>query len=188
MTENANAKTVYFLTSAEGIEASELTEPWKAVTEAGHSAKLVSPEGGEVELVHHGDPAGTRTADLTLAEVDAVDIDALVLPGGVFNPDTLRQDKTAVALVKQVHEAGKPVAAICHAPWVLVEADLLRGRRATGYTSIETDVRNAGAEWVGDQEVVVDGNLITSRNPDDLPAFNGAVLEALEHGGAAPQG
>lgn len=187
-TTQTTGKTVYFLTSAEGIEAVELTDPWKAVTEAGHTARLVSPEGGEVQLFNHLDKAETRTADGTVAEVSVDDVDALVLPGGVANPDALRLDEKSVALVKAVHSAGKPVAAICHAGWVLAEAGVVDGRRVTGFDSIETDLRNAGADWVSGESVVVDGNLITSRNPDDLPAFNGAILEALEHGAAAPQG
>ncbi|WP_374929914.1 type 1 glutamine amidotransferase domain-containing protein [Kytococcus sedentarius] len=187
-TTGTQTKTVIFLTSAEGIEAVELTDPWKAVTDAGHTAKLVSPEGGEVQLFNHLDKAETKTADATVADIDPAQVDALVLPGGVANPDLLRQSDEAVQFIKKVYEAGTPVAAICHAPWVLAEAGIVSGKRVTGFDSIETDLRNAGAEWVADQEVVVDGNLITSRNPDDLPAFNGAIVEALEHGVAAAQG
>lgn len=181
-------KNVIFLTSAEGIEAVELTDPWDALTDAGHTLRLVTPEGGEVQLFNHLDKAETRTADATVADIDPAEVDLLVLPGGVANPDLLRQSDEAVQFVKAVHDAGKPVAAICHAPWVLAEAGVVSGRRLTAFASLETDLRNAGAEWVADQEVVVDGNLITSRNPDDLPAFNGAVIEALDHGTAAAQG
>lgn len=181
-------KNVIFLTSAEGIEAVELTDPWDALTDAGHTLRLVTPEGGEVQLFNHLDKAETRTADATVADIDLAEVDLLVLPGGVANPDLLRQSDEAVQFVKAIHDAGKPVAAICHAPWVLAEAGVVSGRRLTAFASLETDLRNAGAEWVADQEVVVDGNLITSRNPDDLPAFNGAVIEALDHGTAAAQG
>ena len=119
--------------------------------------------------------------DLTVAEAKVDDFVALVLPGGVANPDALRQDTDAVALVRDFVNSGKPVAAICHAPWTLIEADVVRGRRLTSWPSLQTDVRNAGGDWV-DEQVVVDGNLITSRKPDDLPAFNGALLEAVNHG------
>ena len=171
-------KNVIFLTSAEGIEAVELTDPWKAVTEAGHTARLVSPEGGEVQLFNHLDKAETRTADGAVAEVSADDVDVLVLPGGVANPDLLRQSDEAVQFVKAVHDAGKPVAAICHAPWILAQAGLAKGRRLTSFASTEVDLKNAGADWV-DEEVVVDGNLITSRDPGDLEAFNREIAQAL---------
>lgn len=178
------SKTIAFLVAHEGIEQVELTEPWKAVTDAGHEAVLVSPKSGEVQMFEHLDKADTKAVDKTVSEVSASDFDALVLPGGVANPDALRMDEGAVALVKEFVASGRPVAAICHAPWTLVEADVLSGRTLTSWPSLQTDIRNAGGEWV-DEEVVVDGNLITSRNPDDLPAFCSAVVEALEHGAAA---
>jgi protease I len=178
------SKTVAFLVAHEGIEQVELTEPWKAVTDAGHEAVLVSPKSGEVQMFEHLDKADTQAVDRTVADVSASDFDALVLPGGVANPDALRMDGGAVSLVKEFVASGRPVAAICHAPWTLVEADVLSGRTLTSWPSLQTDIRNAGGEWV-DERVVVDGNLISSRNPDDLPAFCSALVEALEHGAAA---
>lgn len=171
-------KRIAFLTAAEGIEAVELTDPWDAVTGAGHTAELISPEAGEVQLYNHLDKAETRRVDTTVADASVDDYDALVLPGGVANPDALRTDESAVAFIKAFVESGKPVAAICHAPWTLVEAGVLDGKRLTSWPSLQTDIRNAGGEWV-DEEVVEDANLITSRNPDDLPAFNKALLAAL---------
>ncbi|TWE12906.1 type 1 glutamine amidotransferase domain-containing protein [Rudaeicoccus suwonensis] len=173
----SNSK-IAFLTAAEGIEAVELTDPWKAVQDAGYEAVLVSPESGEVQLFNHLDPAQKQKVDVTVADADVDDYAGLVLPGGVANPDALRRDKDAVALVRRFVESGKPVAAICHAPWTLVEADVVRGKKLASWPSLQTDIRNAGGEW-HDEEVVVDGNLITSRNPDDLPAFNRELLAAL---------
>lgn len=181
MTENQSAqtdRTVAFLVASEGIERVELTEPWDAVTEDGHTALLVSTDPGEAGLVDHLTPAGTQEVDRTTGEVTAADIDVLVLPGGVANPDALRQDEQAVDLVREMVEAGKPVLAICHAPWVLAEADVVRGRRVTSYPSLRTDLINAGAEWV-DEELVSDGGVFTSRNPDDLPAFCEALVGAV---------
>ena len=171
-------KRIAFLTASEGIEAVELTQPWDAVTGAGHTAELLSPESGEVQLFNHLDKAETRPVDKTVADASVGDYDALVLPGGVANPDALRMDDAAVAFVKEFVASGKPVAAICHAPWTLVEAGVLSGKRLTSWPSLQTDIRNAGGEWV-DEEVVEDGNLITSRNPDDIPAFTKALLGAL---------
>ena len=178
------AKRVAFLVASEGIEQVELTEPWKAVTDAGHEAVVVSPEAGEVQMFNHLDKGDTKPVDVTVADAKVDDFDALVLPGGVANPDALRTDEAAVALVRQFVASGRPVAAICHAPWTLIEADVLGGRRLASWPSLQTDIRNAGGEWV-DESLVVDGNLITSRNPDDLPDFCGAIVEALEHGAAA---
>jgi protease I len=171
-------KRIAFLTASEGIEAVELTDPWDAVTGAGHTAELLSPESGEVQLFNHLDKAETRPVDTTVADASVADYDALVLPGGVANPDALRMDEKSVAFIKAFVESGKPVAAICHAPWTLVEAGVLSGKRVTSWPSLQTDIRNAGGDWV-DEEVVEDGNLITSRNPDDLPAFSKALLSAL---------
>lgn len=171
-------KRIAFLTASEGIEAVELTDPWDAVTGAGHTAELLSPESGEVQLFNHLDKAETRTVDTTVADASVDDYDALVLPGGVANPDALRMDDKAVAFIKAFVDSGKPVAAICHAPWTLIEAGVLSGKRVTSWPSLQTDIRNAGGDWV-DEEVVEDGNLITSRNPDDLPAFSKALLAAL---------
>ena len=177
----ANDAKIAFLVAAEGIEQAELIEPWAAVADAGHRPVLVSPESGTVQLFEHLDKAGTRPVDLTVADAKVDDFTALVLPGGVANPDALRQDRDAVALIRDFVESGKPVAAICHAAWTLIEADVVRGRRLTSWPSLQTDVRNAGGDWV-DEQVVVDGNLITSRRPGDLPAFNAALLEAVNHG------
>ena len=174
-------KKIAFLTAAEGVERVELVEPWAAVTDAGYQPVLISPQAGTVQLFDHLDKADTEPVDVIVASASVEDYDALVLPGGVANPDALRMDADAVAFVRAFVESGKPVAAICHAPWTLIEADVLRGRRLTSWPSLQTDVRNAGGEWV-DEPVVVDGNLITSRKPDDLPAFNGALLEAVNHG------
>ncbi len=171
-------KKIAFLTASEGIERVELTEPWQAVTDAGHTATLLSPESGEVQLFDHLDKAETQAVDAEVGSASVDDYDALVLPGGVANPDALRMDAGAVAFIRDFAASGKPVAAICHAPWTLVEAGALSGKRLTSWPSLQTDIRNAGGEWV-DEEVVVDGNLITSRNPDDLPAFNKALLAAL---------
>ncbi len=172
------AKTIAFLTATEGIERVELTDPWDSVTDAGHTAHLLSTETGDVQTFDHLDKAETRPVDHAVGDVSVDDYDALVLPGGVANPDALRLDEKAVAFIRDFAASGKPVAAICHAPWTLVEADTLKGKRLTSWPSLQTDIRNAGGEWV-DEEVVVDGNLITSRNPDDLPAFTKALLDAV---------
>ena len=169
---------VAFLTATEGIEAVELTEPWDAVRKAGHEATLLSTEPGSVQLFNHLDKADTQSVDGTVDAAKVDDFDALVLPGGVANPDALRTNSDAVAFIAEFVGSGKPVAAICHAPWTLIEADVLTGKTLTSWPSLRTDVENAGGNWV-DQEVVVDGNLITSRNPNDLPAFNKALLSSL---------
>ena len=173
-----SGKKIAFAVASEGIEQVELTSPWEAVEQAGGQPVLVSVESGEVQAFNHLDKADTFRVDATFADADVAEYDGLVLPGGVANPDQLRTDSDAVAFVKAFFEAGKPVAAICHAPWSLVEADVVKGRTLTSWPSLQTDLRNAGAEWK-DQEVVVDGNLVTSRNPDDLPAFNEAAVKAF---------
>jgi protease I len=177
-------KTIAFLTANEGVEQVELTEPWRAVTEAGHEAVMIAPKNGTVQLFKHLDKADTQPVDRTVADAKVADFDALVLPGGVANPDALRQDQQAVAFVKEFVASGKPVAVICHAPWMLVEADVVSGRRVASWPSLKTDIRNAGGEWV-DEPVVTDGNLTTSRKPDDLPQFCSALLESIQHGSAA---
>ena len=182
MTQDLTGKTIAFLVAGEGIEQVELTAPWQAVQDAGGTPQLLSPQAGEVQAFDHLDKADTFPVDVTVADADVASYDGLVLPGGVANPDALRMDDGAVALVKAFFDAGKPVAAICHAPWTLVEADVVRGRRLTSWPSLQTDLRNAGAEWV-DEQVVVDtsGNstLVTSRNPGDLEAFDKALVDAF---------
>lgn len=172
------AQKVAFLVAGEGIEQVELTEPWKAVADAGFEPQLLSPESGEVQMFNHLDKGDKKQVDVPVADADIDDYVALVLPGGVANPDALRQDDDAVDFVREFVGSGKPVAAICHAPWTLIEAGVLDGRRLTSWPSLQTDIKNAGGSWV-DEEVVIDQNLITSRNPDDIPAFNSAVLDAL---------
>ncbi len=185
MTDTANdTRKVAFLVAGEGIERVELTEPWQAVADAGFQPVLVSPEPGEVQLFDHLDKSDKQAVDVTVSDAAVDDYAALVLPGGVANPDALRMDEGAVAFVRDFMTSGKPVAAICHAPWTLVEADVVRGKSLTSWPSLRTDIVNAGGEWT-DEKVVVDGNLITSRNPDDIPAFVSALLEALQHGDAA---
>ena len=170
-----SGRTIAFLVAPEGVEQVELTEPWSAVEDAGGTPKLLSTDSGEVQAFHHLDKGDTFTVDAVVADADPTSYDGLVLPGGVANPDALRTDEDAVAFVRAFVEAERPVAAICHAPWTLAEADVVRGRRLTSWPSLQTDLRNAGAEWV-DEKVVVDGNLVTSRKPDDLPAFNEAMV------------
>jgi protease I len=162
--------------ATDGVEQAELDRPWQALEEAGAEPELVSFESGTITAYNHIDKGDTKKVDAVLSSADPDDYAALVLPGGVINGDFVRADADAVAFVKAFFDAGKPVAAICHAPWVLVEADVVRGRRMTSWPSLQTDLRNAGADWV-DEEVVVDGNLVTSRNPDDLDAFGAAIVE-----------
>ena len=161
------------------FEESELFGPREILLERGADVKLASPDLDEIMATVHDEPGKRITPDLTIGDARAADFDALILPGGVGNPDMLRTNEDAVGLIKEFATAGKPVAAICHGPWLLVEADLLRGRRATSWKSIRTDLRNAGAQVV-DEEVVVDENIITSRKPDDVPAFTEALIEAVE--------
>ena len=169
-------RTIAFLVAPEGTEQIELTEPWKAVEESGGTPKLLSTRSGEVQAFNHLDKANTFPVDALVADADPASYDGLMLPGGVANPDALRLDEDAVAFVRDFVESDRPVAAICHAPWTLAEADVVSGKRMTSWPSLQTDLRNAGADWV-DEEVVVDGQLVTSRKPDDLPAFNEAMLE-----------
>ncbi len=179
----ASTQKVAFLIASEGTERVELEDPWGAVEDAGYQPVLLCPDDGEAQLFDHLDKAKTQSVDKTIDEADLDDYAALVLPGGVANPDNLRMHEDAVEFVKEFHASGKPVAAICHAPWTLIEADVVKGKRVASWPSLQTDIRNAGGEWV-DDKVVTDGNLITSRNPDDLPAFTNALLEALDHGAA----
>jgi protease I len=179
-----DTRKVAFLVAPEGIERVELTEPWKAVKDAGFEPVLVCPKPGEVQTFDHLDKAETQAVDQTVADASVDEFAALVLPGGVANPDQLRTDEDAVGFARDFLASGKPLAAICHAPWTLVEAGVLDGRNLTSWPSLKTDISNAGGKWT-DEKVVVDGNLITSRNPDDIPAFVSALLESLQHGVAA---
>jgi protease I len=185
MAEELKGKKIAFL-AAEGVEQVELTEPWKAVEQAGGSPELVSVEDGEVQAFNHLDKADTFSVDKTAKDADASDYDGLVLPGGVANPDFLRMDEDAVRFVRAFFEQAKPVGVICHGPWTLVEADVVKGRTVTSWPSLQTDLRNAGAKWV-DEEVVVDEGLVSSRNPDDLPAFCAKLVEELAEGEHAEQ-
>jgi protease I len=163
------------------VEQVELTEPWNAVKDAGWSPTLVALRSGSIQAFKHYDKADTFSVDETVSTATADDFDALVLPGGVGNPDELRTDEDAVAFVRAFVEAGKPIAAICHGPWLLVEADAVRGREMTSWPSLQTDIRNAGGIWV-DREVAVDEGIVTSRRPDDLPAFCEKLREAFAEG------
>jgi protease I len=185
MAGELQGKKVAFLLT-DGVEQIEYTEPRKAVEAAGGEAQLVSLKPGTIQGFNHLDKGDTFKVDLTVKEADPNDFDGLVLPGGVANPDFLRTDQDAVAFVQAFFEAGKPVAAICHGPWTLVEADVVRGRTLTSWPSVRTDIQNAGGTWV-DEEVHVDAGLVTSRKPDDLPAFCAKIIEELEEGIHAEQ-
>jgi len=178
--DKLQGKRVAFL-ATDMVEQVELTEPWKAVQEAGATTELISLEEGEIQGFNHYDKGDTFPVDKTVEEARADDYDALVIPGGVGNPDTMRVDENAVGLVRDFFEQGKPVGVICHGPWMLVEAGVVRGRKVTSWPSLQTDIRNAGGNWV-DQEVVVDEGLVTSRKPDDLPAFNAKIVEEFAEG------
>lgn len=167
--------------ATDGVEQSELSEPRRALDEAGATTVLVSIKDGSIKGWNHTDWGDTFQADETVDNVDAQDFDALLLPGGVMNPDQLRQNPKAVDFVRDFFEEGKPVAAICHGPWMLVEADVLDGRKVTSWPSLQTDLRNAGAQWV-DEAVVVDQGLVTSRKPDDIPVFNDKMIEEFVEG------
>jgi protease I len=184
MTTSAETRgTIAFLAAPEGVEQVELTEPWKAVEQAGFEPRLVSTKPGEIQAFNHLDKADSFSVDDVAADVSASEYVALVLPGGVANPDFLRTQPAAVEFAKAFFDSGKPVAVICHGPWTLVEADVLRGRTITSWPSLQTDLRNAGATWV-DQEVAVcnagPNTLVSSRKPDDLKAFNQALVDALQ--------
>ena len=185
MADELKGKRIAFL-AAEGVEQVELTEPWKAVAQAGAEPVLISLEEGTVQAFNHLDKADTFDVDQTVAEASASDFDGLVLPGGVSNPDFLRMDSDAVGFVRAFFEQAKPVGVICHGPWTLVEADVVRGRTLTSWPSLKTDLRNAGATWV-DEEVHVDEGLTSSRNPDDLPAFCAKIVEEFAEGKHAGQ-
>jgi protease I len=175
-----DGKRIAFL-ATDGVEQVELTEPLKAVRDAGAAVDLISLEKGEFQGFNHLDKGDTFTADKAVADASADDYDAIVQPGGVANPDFLRVDPDAVAFFRAFFEAKKPAGVICHGPWMLVEADVVKGRKVTSWPSVKTDLINAGAEWV-DQEVVVDEGLVTSRKPDDLPAFCAKIVEEFAEG------
>jgi protease I len=181
MAEELNGRRIAFLVANEGVEQVELTEPWKAIQEAGAEADLLTLEDEKVQAFNHLDKGDTFDPDGVVSEASADDYDGLVLPGGVANPDFLRMDADAVAFTRAFFEAGKPVAAICHGPWTLVEADVVRGRTLTSWPSLQTDIRNAGGDWV-DEEVHVDEGLVTSRKPDDLEAFCSKAIEEFAEG------
>jgi len=166
---------------ADGFEQAELTEPKRALEEAGAQVDIVSPKDGEVRGWNHTEWGDRVTVNRTLDQAQAGDYDALLLPGGVMNPDRLRTNPAAVQFAKAFATSGKPIAVICHGPWTLVEADVVRGVRMTSWPSVKTDLINAGAQWV-DEEVVVDGGIVSSRKPDDIPAFNRKMIEEIAEG------
>lgn len=181
MSDTLTGLRVAFMVAPEGAEQVELTEPWQAVKDAGGQPELVSTAPGSVQALNHLDKGETFEVDRVVTEIAPRDYDGLVLPGGVANPDYLRTVPNAVRFAGEFFAQQKPVAAICHAPWTLIEANVVRGRRMTSWPSLRTDLRNAGAEWV-DEEVVVDSGFVTSRKPDDLPAFCDKAVEELGEG------
>jgi protease I len=185
MADKLNGKRVAIV-ATDMVEQVELVEPRKALEQAGAKTDLISIEPGEIQGFNHYDKADTFPVDRTIEEVSADEYDALLLPGGVGNPDTLRTDENVVSFVRGFFEQGKPVAAICHGPWTLVEAGVVRNRTLTSWPSIQTDIRNAGGNWV-DEEVHVDQGLVTSRKPDDIPAFNAKMIEEFAEGKHAEQ-
>lgn len=180
MAEQLAGKRIAFL-ATDGFEQVELTKPWEALKAAGADVELVSLHEGSIQGMHHMDKADEFEVDSLVSEADVKDYDGLVLPGGVANPDELRTDKNAVSFVRGFFESKKPIAAICHGPWTLVEADVVRGRTLTSWPSLKTDIENAGGHWV-DEEVVVDDGLVTSRKPDDLQAFCAKAIEEFAEG------
>jgi protease I len=180
MAGRLEGRRVAFL-AADGVEQVELTEPWKAIEQEGGTPELVSLEQGEIQGMDHLDKGRRFAVDATVSDADPGRYDALVLPGGVANPDFLRMNEDAVRFARSFFEDGKPVAAICHAPWTLVEADVVRGRTLTSWPSLRTDIRNAGGDWV-DEEVHVDSGFVTSRRPNDLPAFCAKAVEEICEG------
>ena len=180
MTQTLEGKRIAFL-ATDGVEQSELEQPWHELQKAGAKVELLSVHKGAIQAVRHMDKGDTFEVDGLVADADASDYDGLVLPGGVANPDTLRANDKAVRFVRQFFEQSKPVAAICHAPWTLIEAGVVRGRTITSWPSLKTDVTNAGGQWV-DEEVHVDRGLVTSRKPGDLPAFCAKAIEEFAEG------
>lgn len=182
MPANLSGKTIAFMVANEGVEQIELQKPWDEVIEAGGTPTLIAPKQGDVQAFNHLDKGDVFQAEASTQEARVDDFDGLVLPGGVANPDQLRTDDAAVRFVKELMGSGKPVGVICHGSWTLVEADCVRGRMLTSWPSLRTDIRNAGGTWV-DQEVVTDDGLVSSRRPDDLPAFCAKLVEELAEGG-----
>ena len=180
MEKSLKGKKVAIL-ATDGFEQSELAEPMKALENAGATAHIVSPKAGAIKGWKHTEWGDSFAVDATLDQADPHHYDALVLPGGVMNPDKLRRDPQVQEFVRSFFEEGKPVGAICHGPWTLIDAGVVKGRKVTSYETIQTDLKNAGASWV-DQEVVVDNGLVTSRKPDDLPAFNRKLIEEIAEG------
>jgi protease I len=185
MADELNGKKIAFL-ATDGVEQVELTEPWEAIKSAGGEPELLSIKPGKIQAFQHFEQAEEFRVDKHVSQAEVEDYDGLVLPGGVANPDSLRTDEDAVRFVKRFFEAGKPVGVICHGPWALVEADVVKGRKLTSWPSLQTDIRNAGGNWV-DEEVVVDAGLVSSRKPDDLPAFCEKILEEFGEGEYAEQ-
>ncbi|MFL5892973.1 MAG: type 1 glutamine amidotransferase domain-containing protein [Solirubrobacterales bacterium] len=181
MADELQGKKIAFVVANEGAEQVELTRPWDAVREAGAEAELIAPEEGHIQAFNHLDKGDRFDVDRTVGDADASDYDGLVLPGGVANPDHLRTIPEAVSFIRAFFEAGKPVGVICHGPWTLVEADVLKGRTITSWPSLQTDIRNAGGNWV-DEEVHVDAGLVSSRKPDDLDAFCSKIVEEFAEG------
>jgi protease I len=181
MASELQGKTIAILVANEGVEQVELTEPRNALEGAGAEVHLIAPEAGETQAFNHLEKADAFSVDRAVSDANAGDYDGLMLPGGVANPDNLRMHEDAMRFVSAFVNAGKPIAAICHAPWTLIQAGAVRGRTLTSWPSLQTDLRNAGAEWV-DEEVVVDQGLVTSRGPDDLPAFNAKMIEEFAEG------
>jgi protease I len=180
MANELQGKRIAFI-ATEGVEEPELTEPWKAVEEAGGQPELISIDDGEVQAWQHFDKGGTFKVDKTIEEAQPGDYDGLVLPGGVANPDQLRTDENVVTFIRDFATSGKPIGVICHGPWTLIEAGVVKGRTITSWPSLQTDLRNAGANWV-DEEVVVDEGVVSSRKPADLPAFNAKIVEEFAEG------
>jgi protease I len=180
MANELQGKKVAFI-ATEGVEQVELTEPWKAVEQAGAQPELISIDDGDVQAWKHFDKGDTFKVDRTIEEAQPDEYDALVLPGGVANPDQLRADENVVSFIRTFAQSGKPIGVICHGPWTLIEAGVVQGRKLTSWPSLQTDLRNAGADWV-DEEVVVDQGLVSSRKPDDLPAFNAKIVEEFAEG------
>ncbi len=180
MRNKAESRRVAFV-ATDGVEQVELTEPWKAVEDAGWEPVLVSPKDEPIQAMNHTDKGATFSVDVGIDMADPEQYDALMLPGGVANPDKLRMDERTVAFIRSFFDSGKPVAVICHGPWTLVEADVVRGRTLTSWPSLKTDIGNAGGTWV-DEEVHTDHGLVSSRKPDDLPAFCSKMVEEFREG------